>query len=146
MSVRHKLLSLRCLSKTVVVECVCDCAFVWVCYCADSIRLNVSSKNEATSISSGASLLPRLTLLLSRFSNVNLCSPSNLVFIRLRLKGLLVCLCVCVCLTFFAQPHALIKHVNNRTSTRNEGSCVQHHERAVHAQRAPVTSRRFEKM
>jgi hypothetical protein len=83
----HQRLSLRCLAKTVVVECVSDYAGVCVCCFADSAWTFQAKTRRHTSWVEQACFqtLPSLTTW----------PPSNLFFFRL---SLLVCVClVCVC-------------------------------------------------
>jgi hypothetical protein len=99
------------------------------------LRLDVSRNREATTISGAWSKLASAGYL--HWSQTTVVIPTVGV-IRLNLQA---CVYLCVCVS--AQSHALI---NTSTIARREGSYTHHHQLAVHAQRAPVTSRRFDKL
>jgi hypothetical protein len=124
----------RFLPMTTVVECVCACVCVWFVQ-TPLARLKRKKGDMHLGCVEQASF-HRLPLLISN----DLCDSwrSDRRCYWCQLTSLCVFVCAC---NVRAQSHALI---NTSTIARRQGSYTQHHQRAVHAQRAPA-SRRFDK-
>ena len=101
------------------------------------LRSHVWREKKATCISGAWSKLASTGYLYWFRTTFVIRGDPTVVVIGVNLQA---CVCLCV-LAMFAQSHALI---NTSTIARRQGSYTQHHQRAVHAQRAPA-SRRFDK-